>query len=340
MAEERRYEVRINSFKLVDALGVTAVHNEIAFYEDGKIIFSLNGNAHDPQTGEFKQFAIASDHTLRVSAYNKSLEQLNMELAGSVTLDKLSRQEFFEKVNAATTAGKFINDNKIDYVILGGLNHEAQNSNSVATSLLHSMGYAYPEKELAHLWAPGSKRNLLPDDWSTNDNAPTGTIIEQANDLDPVRVKATIRDERRPQTIVSESENLFPNLFNPNETTVPYVKKEQIPSGMIMFSSNPKMETPDESEDPLNESLANEEIESEINAEEETNEAEPAVGFHSSAEPMIQTGQKLTSSFAVATANPPVQPPPGQDIEMTDPPLQQKAAQNSPSYLTTGTSGP
>ena|GEM_PF-2596135 len=222
--QEDKFEVRINSYQLADIFGKIAVHNEVAFYRNGEPLIAFNGNAHNKQTGELNTFAIQPNHTLKVSAAKTTYEQQGLKLVGSVSFGTLTREEFAEKLKVATTAANFINDNKLDYVIVGGPYHEAQNSNSVATALLQSMDYKYPEKEFGHLWAPGSKRPLLPDDWSSQDMT-QDDFIRLLEKLERDEVSNNIKNDKNLIPIHDPEISNFPDLFKPNETSVPYNKK-------------------------------------------------------------------------------------------------------------------
>lgn len=217
--KEDTYEIRINSYKIVSAAGVVAVHNEVAFYRNGEPMIAFNGNAHNNQTGELNTFAISSGNTLRVSAGDRTYGQNGMELVGSVTLGaNLTREELLEKLKAATAASQYINSNKIEYVVVGGVSYEAQNSNSVASSLLTAMGYKYPANEFSHVWAPGSKRDLLPNDWKPD--LTTDALITALQELSRDRVGQQVRDEKIPRYRPEAGEQYFPNLHDPNKSVV------------------------------------------------------------------------------------------------------------------------
>jgi len=326
---EDKFDVRLNSYKIVSALGVTAVHNEIAFYKNGKPLLAFNGNAHNSQTGDYQSFAVGAGNTLRVSASLNTIAEVEgaMEQINSVTLAHLKGEDVIDKIHAAVSAGKFINENKIDYVVVGGATYEAQNSNSVAAALVHAMGYEYPEKELSHLWAPGSKRNLLPDDWKANNYSLN--LIRDAETLNPQIVQKTVKDEKHPNVQTPSNRGAFPNLFDPNTTTIPYVKKGHETE---LFSKDTALEEPTTSDD-TDSSPADETTEEE--PEEYNN---PSAGFQSSAETIIRTNQNLTASFADASAKKPIQSNPDMGLEINDPALKQKVASNATSYLSTANS--
>jgi len=140
-----------------------------------------------------------------------------MELVGSVTLGQMDQAEFLEKVKAAAAAAKYVNDNKIEYVVVGGPGYAGQNSNSVATTLIHAMGYKYPQKELSHLWAPGSERNLLPDDWKPD--VSIAALDTTLNNLERAQVTQAIKDEKNPSPVnlTPELGPIPPKLHEPNK---------------------------------------------------------------------------------------------------------------------------
>lgn len=192
------YEIRLNSYRILDALAVTAVHNEVAFYKNGKPILAFNGNAHSRENGSLSAFAISPDHTLRVCATDKDLNELGgnkANLLKSVKLGELDEDLWRHKIDLAVKVSRFINANDIDYIVLGNTENEAQNSNSVARSLVAALGYEYPSKELENLWAPGDKRNLLPD--SFDRRIPVGFSSLNELLLNPFHIIEDVKEERQ-----------------------------------------------------------------------------------------------------------------------------------------------
>lgn len=220
-AEKDVYEIRLNSYKIAGALGVSAVHNEVAFYKNGKIVTAFNGNAHSKQSGELSPYATKPGNVLRVTATNFDYTKI-MELSGSVTLAKLERDDWETQIDNAILTGRFINSNPIDYIVLGGSENEAQNSNSVATSILHALGYKYPSNELKNLWAPGSQRLLTPDNWNSklrdSFSAPEPSLLARDE------VIRQTREISLATNISADSSNPYPTTtqqyFDPNAESV------------------------------------------------------------------------------------------------------------------------
>lgn len=219
--KEDTFEVRINSHKVIGIGNIVAVHNEVAFYRNGETLLAINGNAHDNQTGELNTFTISPGGTLRVSAGDTTYGQGSypMQLVGSVTLGtNLTREEFLEKVKTVVAASQYINDNKIEYVVIGGPTYEGQNSNSVATTLITAMGYQYPQNEFSGLWAPGAKRNLLPEGWTHH--LTDGTFFAAMLTLDHNKVTQQVRDDNIPPFRPDTDGSYFPNLHDPNKANL------------------------------------------------------------------------------------------------------------------------
>lgn len=189
------FEIRLNSYQVVGALGFVAVHNEIVFYEDGKPSIAFNGNAHDRRTGELETFTLGSNHTLRISSGNQTYEDFGMKKVGSVSLGKPDLEGVVEKLGNIVKAADWINSKNFDYSALGVVGQEAQNSNSAATALVTAMGYDYPE-EAQKLWAPGAQRALLPFGWKAEEYYDdTFDIAETLMGLSRIHVAKSVRDE-------------------------------------------------------------------------------------------------------------------------------------------------
>lgn len=229
------YEIRLNSYRILGALGVSAVHNEVAFYKNGKPILAFNGNAHSRENGSLSAFAISPDHTLRVSATQKDLNELGgnkANLLKSVKLGELDEDLWIHKIDLAVKVSRFINANDIDYIVLGNAENEAQNSNSVARSLVAALGYEYPSKELENLWAPGDKRNLLPDNLDLH--IPVGFSSLNELLLNPFHIIEDLKEERQ-KSCPEESKNdkgidraAHQTYFDPKSPGVIYPKDETV----------------------------------------------------------------------------------------------------------------
>lgn len=229
------YEIRLNSYRILGALRVTAVHNEVAFYKNGKPILAFNGNAHSRENGSLSAFAISPDHTLRVSATQKDLNEQagnKANLLKSVKLGELDKDLWIHKIDLAVKVSRFINANDIDYIVLGNAENEAQNSNSVARSLVAALGYEYPSKELENLWAPGDKRNLLPDNLDLH--IPVGFSSLNELLLNPFHIIEDLKEERQ-KSRPEESKNdkridraAHQTYFDPKSPGVIYPKDETV----------------------------------------------------------------------------------------------------------------
>lgn len=160
------------------------VHNEIVFIKDGNVLLSFNGDAYNRKTGELRPFSPGGEDSLRVRALPISLKDLTAEypLIAETTLANLSQEEFLQKMGRAVEASEFINAQNLNYIILGapfgsGSNFDAQNSNSVASTLTAAMDFKMPAS-VSSLWAPGQSRVLLPEGWDplTRDMKPEEVI--------------------------------------------------------------------------------------------------------------------------------------------------------------------
>lgn len=216
---ERKYELRLNSYKIAGAFGLAAVHNEVAIYDDkGKFISAFNGEAFDTKTGHGATFATGPTASLRVFYSEEPFKSPEKnELHHSIVIaDNLSYDDILKKTNQAAAAGMHINDSKIEYVIFGGINHAAQNSNSVATSILRAMGYDYPKNELPNTWAPGSERDLLPTNWKSDTDEITAA--ENLHKLPPLQVAIQVKNDRLSFFNPNSSDGThFPNFYDPNK---------------------------------------------------------------------------------------------------------------------------
>jgi len=154
------WEIGIVSHEV--ALG--AVHHEIVFLlPNGKMFMGMNGQAFDRETGESDNFTIQPNKSLRVSA---SVYKATDGEYTTATLMRGSGEEVLQKLGQAVEAAHFINESNLTYVPVDPITC-SQNSNSVATSILHAMGLEYPP-EIEELWAPGECRDLLPEHWESH----------------------------------------------------------------------------------------------------------------------------------------------------------------------------
>lgn len=159
-ADSGEWEIGIISHEVT--LG--AVHHEIVFrLPNGKMFMGLNGQAVDRETGESSNFTIQPNKSLRISA---SIYEATEGAYTTATLMRGSGDEVLQKMGQALEAAQFINDSNLTYVPVDPISC-SQNSNSVATSILHAMELEYPP-EIEELWAPGECRDLLPAHWESH----------------------------------------------------------------------------------------------------------------------------------------------------------------------------
>jgi hypothetical protein len=256
--QEDKYEIKLNSYKVIDIFGKVAIHNEVAFYRNGEPMMAVNGYAHNSQKGGHSTTALSPGNTLRATISDTLHDG---KMVSSISLGTMDREAMIEKMKTVVSASQFINANKIEYVAMGGPHFEAQNSNSIATSLLTAMGYQYPDKALAQFWDPGSKRPLLPNDWKREDMS-VADMMNMRNNLNGQAVAAQIKSEKNPYPIFDPEANSFPTLFKPEETSVQYAKNNNQTTATVTARSG--------------------------------------TGFQSAAGVMIETDHSLTSAFASA----------------------------------------
>ena len=146
-----------------------AVHHEITI-ETPSGSFVLNGMAIDRETGETGATAIVGDSTIRVvQDVNSSLADGDngMRIVAEEVAWSGSKSEFDGKYLRAIEAGSHINHLNLDYRAMS-LFDVAQNSNSVAATLLDAMDVDIPAK-IQNLWDPGIDRIMLPQSGFSSD---------------------------------------------------------------------------------------------------------------------------------------------------------------------------
>lgn len=171
--QDKSSRIEVRSYKLVGEtpLSKPVVHNEIVFIVDGRVVAAFNGDPYNRETGGIPARSYSNQDTLRVSVKLNAGTLENDPRNGAPLLATGvaftgSREEILEKLGVATDAAHAINDSNIDY-IMASIGSSPQNSNSVAATLLQSMGLNSPAS-LAGVWAPGEGRSLLPADFSSN----------------------------------------------------------------------------------------------------------------------------------------------------------------------------
>lgn len=175
------------------------VHYYVAFYANETEIVAIHGLAFDRETGE--DVAVGqTDDTLRsiiavngilLNAESGELFLSEMETMGDgrgiIVAEITDTEEFNRIYQRAFGAVDAINDMNLTYDRFSPLNScDAQNSNTVAATILNVMGFDWPSE--ANYFAPGRERLLLPEDWEfgANDYAPFETGQDAMIGLDGI----------------------------------------------------------------------------------------------------------------------------------------------------------
>jgi len=172
------WEIRVRAYNLPGA--ANAKHLALSLHgPDGHLIQELNGMSVHRTTKKFGTAEVFEENdTIQVissyTPFNQGFFDQGLfgpavgaspvsdhELDKESVLFKGTYEEVMAKLILAQRAALIINLRNMDYVATGGLLTPGQNSNSVISTLVQSMGLKMPE-DIASLWAPGSGRTLLP----------------------------------------------------------------------------------------------------------------------------------------------------------------------------------
>ncbi len=155
------FQVQLRSYHIIGVGNLVAVHHEIIFLKDDKVILALNGNPRNRETGEVQQGEAHGLSTLRVDAIvGGSFKDGANQQVGSAVLFAGNEADMKTLMGKALEAATLINAQNIDYLLI----QNAQNSNSVARSLIDAMDLSVPEMQRGMI-APGFERTLIPSEW-------------------------------------------------------------------------------------------------------------------------------------------------------------------------------
>jgi len=178
-AKPKYPRIEVRSYEIASVVGLPAAHNEILFMIDEKTQLALHGMAFDRYSGNPKPAPLAGFNTLQVVG-SKSFSDKGMKLLGSATIFEGDLSEMYELLGRAAEAGNYINKKNLDYVVIGSPFGHAQNSNSVASTLIKAMGLTYPP-EIENIWAPGHERTLIPNNWKSEFEGTATTFFDKEN---------------------------------------------------------------------------------------------------------------------------------------------------------------
>jgi len=168
-AENFRIELRSYQVAKIPLMG-PAAHNELVFLHKNKVLMAINGDPYNRTTGALSPPTFNHHDTLRVSILpeNTMGDKVNAEnypLLKTTELFSGREGKFAELAGRAMEAAHSINNSNIDYIMFSPI-FTAQNSNSVAYTLMQAMGLQVPAgTDLP--WAPGHGRLLLPDNFTS-----------------------------------------------------------------------------------------------------------------------------------------------------------------------------
>ena len=211
------YRIEVRSYELQGATPFTkpAVHNELVFLHNNKVVAAFNGDPYHRDSGENAYPSLTNKDTLRASVYldgtTRTEDPRNpYRVTATGVVFSGSREEFAEKLGQAVDAAHSINNSNIDYVMLS-LGFTPQNSNSTVGTLLSAMGLQ-PPASLQGVWSPGAGRLLIPNDfrsdftgltaanpnWLNEDTPERRTLIERMEKLQESAVKDKVRSDPDP----------------------------------------------------------------------------------------------------------------------------------------------
>lgn len=135
-------------------------HNGLLFVgsHEGDFTFSINGSAINRRTGEMESIGGNSDALLVNEHYTRSDSDITVTEIYNGSFD-----DVMKKLRITLDASCFINKQNLAYDLFE-FSGTAQNSNSVAYSLMRAMGFELPEYHKKYMM-PGHGRLLLPSGW-------------------------------------------------------------------------------------------------------------------------------------------------------------------------------
>lgn len=207
---EDKFKITLRTYEVTDLpLVGKAGHNEIVFSVGDKDLVALNGDAYNRESGNLVFFSTSPDGTLRVRGGPSLKDYATDEfpLVKETTVFEGSKEEMIAMMAKAIEAAEFINKQNIDYLIVGapvgsGVHFDAQNSNSVANTLLGAMGINNPSGQF-DIWLPGKDRVLLASDYKFKTESMTHEervqfIQSRLENFSEENVGAQIRKEQEP----------------------------------------------------------------------------------------------------------------------------------------------
>ncbi len=169
MLTEENYKIGIRSYEvpfgndLLEAITPTAVHHEIVFTQPDGTEYFLNGQAWNRDTGTPECTSLLGDNTLRADISSSNIGRgASLTLLTESTCWEGDKDDWNVKFMRAVEVSSFINDQNLEYSPVGIIS-EAQNSNSVTSTVMTVMGTTYPP-EIEALFAPGADRVIIPED--------------------------------------------------------------------------------------------------------------------------------------------------------------------------------
>ncbi|MFK7840435.1 MAG: hypothetical protein AB8B83_08930 [Bdellovibrionales bacterium] len=166
-----QWSIELHAYEILDTIFTDPiVHYEIVFVDpNGELNNVINGHPFEKGSGDYAGgFRAASDENVLQAVYGSNTSFGDITGDQPLTVFKLwqgGTSEFYELRNRAREAGAVINEMDVDYIIIDAF-RDAQNSNSIAGTIIQAMGLDIPH-EASSLWAPGIDRHLLPSDFQS-----------------------------------------------------------------------------------------------------------------------------------------------------------------------------
>lgn len=208
----------VRSYDL-DTMG--ANHNAVIVYIGNEEAFAIHGFAIDRETGDMSGIGDTKNDTLRAMILPQHESALfDMPISGENVFFQGSLEDAAKKLASGLDAIKFINDQNLDYdpyVLIG----TAQNSNSVAHTIVHAMGESFPKGAEEH-WAPGHDRILVPEGWSSIYASPSTPVEAFRNALSGENILSLSGENVRNAAIGSTKADRDDIYFDRKNPFVPY----------------------------------------------------------------------------------------------------------------------
>lgn len=220
---DNKFEIAIRSYQVADVpLAGRAVHNEVVFMTNGQPLFAFNGDAYNRQTGALTERSTSGEDSLRVRVLQGiTLEQIapDYPLVGHRVVANPGKEEFVRQLSRAVEAAEFINSQNLNYIIVGapivsGHHFDAQNSNSVASTIMTATGTPVPA-DVRSQWAPGQDRVMLPQGWKPTTESMTheqrlAYLNERIPRLEEAQVGAQVQRDPNPNEPEQHKPQDFP----------------------------------------------------------------------------------------------------------------------------------